>query len=37
MKKYNIKPKNTAYIIEGIHINKNLLNKYLDKEGEKKI
>ena len=38
MKRINKKPKNkNAYLIEGITINKNLLNKYLYKETEKKL
>ena len=37
MRRFNSKPKNYTYIIEGIHINKSLLKKYLNKEGQKKL
>ena len=37
MKRYSYKGKNNPYIIEGIQINKYLLKKYLNREGEKKL
>ena len=37
MRKNSYKIKSSPYIIEGIQINKYLLNKYLNKEGEKKL
>ena len=37
MRRSSYKKKNNPYIIEGIQINKDLLSKYLNKEGEKKL